>query len=567
MSVVSYFYQNNFLHYVDDQGEAHKFCRGIKVNNVAKDVVSKKEELEIEYFTRDFLPETITFPASELEGHWASLLAGRGFLIPGEEAGKILLKEILRRQYNKSSKVPTEYLHPSVGYLNVEGQRCFFGYEEASGLFPSRYSGQLHIQPNGSAEKWFEMLREALAENPKLILPIAMGASAPVAVRLGLEETFIWALIGVTTTGKTTSLRLSSSVWGEPNPKGLINNLIGTQNGLFAMLTERMGFPCFVDETSAAKWDFTKMLYAIALSLEGARCNPDGTLKPKKTWAGAVTFTGETSMFNQAAENGGLYARLIEFENKWFSSSSLPDMINDCVTENYGHGWKPYVQYLESLDDVTLKRQYKESIEEFTSAIVENKKDITSVEGLGLRIAKKIAALLFTVDLLTKAWEITIDRAAVIDTLVSVYEHNVSRIDKITLFFESLLQFFAQNRSRIIARSGMTSQAFPPSSCIGYEETNNGVRRIYLHATVLAEKLNEFGLGMSKAILKELEQRHILVRFGDRYLQRPGDFQEPCYCINTDPLKAVDFKTKIQKKKQPLKPEVTKPYAKSLLED
>jgi hypothetical protein len=54
--------------------------------------------------------------------------------------------------------------------------------------------------------------------------------------------------------------------------------------------------------------------------------------------------------------------------------------------------------------------------------------------------------------------------------------------------------------------------------------------------------LKKYGLDASKTTLKVLEERNILVRFGDRYKKPHGKYKERCYCVNTD--RSVDVSEK-----------------------
>ena len=397
-------------------------------------------------------------------------------------------------------------------------------------------------------------------ENPLLALPIAMGITAPIATRLknaGLtDETALWALIGSTSTGKTTSLKLSASVWGKPSGDGIIDNLTGTEKYFFASLADREGFPNYFDETSAVSWDFTKAIYTVALSREGGRCNTDGTPKKRKTWSGAVIFTGETSMFHRTNGNGGLYARLVEFDFSWFVEETLPDKISRFVAQNYGTAWMQYICFLQSIDDALLTSSYDEKIIETKKNIAlslgydEDNWETKKFTGVQNRIVKKLALLLLALDTMFTAWDISADRAKIVEYIKLAYEHNASRIDKIDAFKESFVQHIAAYRKVFpeVYHTGFDSSA--KSSARGFQDKLKGRSCVWVLAEEFEDQLLKHGLDASPSTLKELHNRGIIEHFKDRYrkVYKTGNISPSCYCFYPQTYGVLPTKNKAKNK-------------------
>lgn len=571
--------KGNDLWYVTNDGKNYRLCSAIKISEVTCDVVTKEMSIVVKFVNRDGRWQKFPMLSSDLEGACFDKLSAVGYHVPQGDFGKSIVRDFLMTQFADVSTVPTGYSHSSLGYLEINKKRFFFGNEEANGKIPSTYKGNFSLQAKGTYEEWRDFVQEILKENPSLLIPLAAGASASINTRLqqaGItKDSFLWAFIGSTTTGKTTCLSLSASMWGPPASDGLIDNLTGTQKYIFAALAECNGFPFFLDETSVVDWDFTRMVYTIALSREGGRCKPDGTTKGRKTWSGAVVFTGETSLFHRTNGNGGLHARLIEFDNAWFVSNVLPDRINRAVMQYHGTAWKPFINYLETVSDDGLVTLHEETTAEFIKAI-EDTYGAATVTRLKLRIAKKVAALLLASDLLVEAWDLTVDRDKVITSLVRAYNHNVERIDKVEEFYQDLLEYFEQNESKILSiKSTFSDQNEVRSSCVGYREERNGAECIYLHGNNFEELLEKYGLEASKGLLCEMEERNILVRFGDRFKKPVGRHKARCYCVNIDRevdvseemVKAVTVAKKTLKKSGGSSKEGRQLHAKSLLED
>ena len=171
------------------------------------------------------------------------------------------------------------------------------------------------------------MVQNLVCGHTYLELALALSVTALVACTLKaknlLSDLPIWALIGKSSTGKTTALRLMASIWGSPEDfSGMIYDLHATQNAIYALMEQNQGLPILIDETSGVpEWDFSKFLYHLPKGHDKVRCQTNGMLQQTKLFSGAVIFTGEKSLFDQSNKNDGLYARLIEFELPWTDSA------------------------------------------------------------------------------------------------------------------------------------------------------------------------------------------------------------------------------------------------------
>jgi hypothetical protein len=497
-----------------------------------------------------------------------SELVSRGFSICNTEVARITLAEILMEQEDSCN---LSYCHNHLGYQEVGKKLYFFGNEEVSGQLSSRYIGHMALSRCGLYADWRAAVNRFLGQNSLLALPLAMGVSAPIATRLKyagvLEETALWGLIGATSTGKTSCLRLSASPWGKPSADGIIDNLTGTEKYFFASLANHNGMPNFIDETSAVTWDFTKAVYTVALSREGGRCNTDGSPKPRKTWSGAVIFTGETSMFHRTNGNGGLHARLVEFDFGWFTDEKLPNEINRFVSRNYGTAYVSLIAYITSLTDDMLIQQYDDLVREIKKAIALREgftmdtwfeKRFTGIQG---RIIYKLAVLLLSVNIMTLAWALKIDRGMVVNAIIDAYCHNASRVDKIDEFVEAFTQYLARYRNDFPAVAGSRYSAGGHTSAKGYQDTYNNRNCVWVLAEVFEEELLKRGLDASGATLHEIHRRGFLEHFKDRFRKpyKVGKLQPACYCFYPDNSPTTPLKQK--------KIQAVGKQRKSLLED
>lgn len=531
--------KNNKIYVYDIQGNRQYFSPAFLVAQKFKDVSSGAYVLEIEFLVGTHV-EKVTVDRRLLAEKVLPVLVDKGFSLSPTLANEVTLCEILMEQENA---VNLELCHTKLGYQLINGKHYYFGNEEISGSFVSTYIGNHSVQRSGAFCEWQAFVSQTLEENVLLALPMAMGVSAPIATRLKLagvtDETLLWALIGASSTGKTTSLKLSASVWGMPSGDGIIDNLTGTEKYFFASLASREGYPNFFDETSAVNWDFTNAIYTVGLSREGGRCNPDGTPKKRKTWSGAVIFTGETSMFYRTNGNGGLHARLVEFDCAWFANEKQPEQVSRFVAKNYGTAWLPFMHYLQNVSNDYLMELYDSCVYELRREIAlragfdDTTWETKKFSGICIRIIKKLAILLVATKMMLSAWQMSIDGSRILEYILDVYNHNVASVDKIDEFYEDFTQYITLHRNEFPTVTHSRWDSSTQSSAQGFQDHFKGRNCIWVLAEVFEKQLRKHGLGSSPNVLRELYRRNIIEHFGDRFKKnyKTGQLSPLCVCF------------------------------------
>lgn len=542
----------------DLQGNSHYFSPVINVTKKFKDICTRAYFLELEFVAGSQV-ESIVLERKLLGEKFLPCLHEKGFSLSSTLVNEVTLAEIIMEQENS---VPLEFCHTKLGFQVWQNQIYYFADNEVSGQIKSRYVGTQELSRSGAYCEWQAFVSQAIAKNSLLVLPLAMGVSAPIATRLKLtgvtDETTLYALIGASSSGKTSCLKFSASAWNRASGDGVIDNLTGTEKYFFASLASREGYPHFFDETSAVTWDFTKAIYTVALSREGGRCNTDGTPKKRKTWSGTVIFTGETSMFHRTNGNGGLYARLLEFDFPWFSDEKQPDEICRFVSHNYGTAWQHLICYLLNITDDELCTNYDNSVAEIRKAIAlkygfdEETWTTKKFTGIQNRIIKKLALLSISIDIASISWDIPLNRSQVMEHLIVAYEHNASRVDKIDEFYEAFLQYIARHRNEFqqVKHAGFDCSA--QCNAKGFQDRLHGRNCVWVLEEVFEDQLLKHGLDASTNVLRELHKRDIIGYFGDRFRKnyKTGTIKPRCFCFFPDKESAPANLTKKKKNKK-----------------
>lgn len=226
-------------------------------------------------------------------------------------------------------------------------------------------------------------------------------------------------------------------------------------------------------------------------------------------------------MFHRTNGNGGLYARLIELDFSWFSDDKQPDKISRFVSHNYGTAWSPLICYLHSVTDAELCEKYDKAITEIRKAIAlqsgfeEETWESKKFTGIQSRIIKKLSILLLSVDIMLTAWDMSIDRSTLMGHILSVYQHNASRVDKIEEFYEAFIQHIARHRNEFpqVCHAGLDISSQIKAK--GFQDRLKGRNCVWVLEAVFEDQLLKHGLDASPNVLHELHRRNMIGYFGD----------------------------------------------------
>ena len=299
-----------------------------------------------------------------------------------------------------------------------------------------------YTKPRGNLTGWRMAVQKHVCGQGHMELALAIGAIAPIAHIL-LEENVISeipliSLIGTSTSGKTTSLILASSIWFS---KKMIADFNCTQNAFVGMMCESKGLPMLVDESSAvADWDFTGLLYNLPKGQSKRRCLSDGTLQERKNFSGAIIFTGERSFFEQTNKNRGLDARLLELTLPWTVDAAHAEDIATDFSRHYGVAAVPLMTWILA-DKPSIKKKFKEN-----KALIENlcKKDIT--DNVIIRLIKIPAMILTAAYALNCALNLSLNVENILTTLLNVlFEKSDTLKNSPTTWHQELLHKLSDN--------------------------------------------------------------------------------------------------------------------------
>lgn len=285
-------------------------------------------------------------------------LADRGVLVTSESA-KDLVRYLSDTISLNSQEIP---LYRSIGRMGwIEGD--FIPYNDAvkydgDADFKSIYE---NVRECGSYDVWLEHIRE-LRQDVNIRLVLAASFASPLIEVVGALP-FILHLWGTTGFGKTVSLMVASSIWGNPEMGCLTRTMNMTANAMARTSCFLYNIPFCADELQQIKqnWNtYDSLIMYLTEGIDRGRAKARGGVEQTKTWRNSFIFTGEEPI-TKGASGGGVKNRVIEVECE---SKIIPDGNHtaNLVKANYGHAGKLFIAHLSHLietDKQSIVDRYK----------------------------------------------------------------------------------------------------------------------------------------------------------------------------------------------------------------
>ena len=293
-------------------------------------------------------------------------------------------------------------------------------------------------------------------------------------------------------------------------------------------LNKYKGFPTFFDETSVQpSWDFTRMIYTIAMGSSGGKCAPNGAAIAPLTWSGAFTYTGEKSVLEQTNGNAGLYARVVEFDRTWTKDKDMAEQISSHIAKNYGSAYFPWIEYLKPISPDELRGKFENTVTELTNTL-------SPKTGVEERIINKLAILLLTADMLSEAWSMDVRREDILLILKEAYERNIPK-NKITCQIYELVKEYVAGRKNLFPDESVR-RSLSSGARQGEIGMYRGRKCLWILNGVFQKIITDKGITATSTDFKAMRDAGLIAHFGDRYIKnhKIDGITNKCICLYLD---------------------------------
>lgn len=290
-------------------------------------------------------------------------LADNGFPIGSDNAQYVAnyLNSVLCAY---DEQLPRRSSKSNMGWCHTDdGEMVFMPYTDKLAFDGEETYRHLYnaISERGSRADWCAFMRELRSDplgvnadtNVPLRLVMAASFASPMVELIG-ENPFVVHLFAPTGQGKTVTLMVAMSIWGDPRNGALVRSLNMTVNSMLSTTAFLNNLPFAGDElqTLKSRWNksYDQIVMQLTEGVDRGRMNGSVLLRTK-TWKNAFIFTGEDPII-KASSGGGTANRVIQIEadgklvrngNKTFNF----------VKRNYGLVGREWVELLRSEPNLT----------------------------------------------------------------------------------------------------------------------------------------------------------------------------------------------------------------------
>lgn len=417
-----------------------------------------------------------------------TVLGDRGVMVTSETARDLVkyLSEVVSLNMTNTSDGNAIPLYRSIARLG------WIGNDFAPYMPEIKYDGDQdfesiynQVRSVGSRDAWYQMAREIRSDIVVRLL-IATSLASPLIERVGALP-FVFHLWGTTSFGKTVSLMVAMSVWGNPESGCLTRSMNMTQNAMARTASFLYNLPFGADELQQIRnrWDnFDNLIMYLTEGIDKGRAKAKGGIEELKTWRNCFIFTGEEPITKENS-GGGTKNRVIEVEvTKPIYESGY--QVANTVRENYGWAGKEFIAYVQQIPVEELRIQYKAIFESIMQSC-----DTTDKQAYSM-------ALILLADALSCQCIFPEDTPIQIKQ-VTKYLHTSKTVDLAERAYEWCLNWIAINKNRFDENQ---------SGEVWGKVTGD---YIYIIKEILVKHLRENGFEYNVVVRKWAENRYIVV--------------------------------------------------------
>jgi hypothetical protein len=221
------------------------------------------------------------------------------------------------------------------------------------------------LKPRGNVEAHLAALRQAWAASPVCAAMICGALAAPLLGPL-LAQNFAVHLIGESSRGKTTMLKIAASVYGDPNNPQWVAAWNATSVGAELRAAALNDLPqCYDEAGGGDPLVLERLAYSIMNGTGRTRGQRDATVRPTSAWRTVMLSTGERSLVDETAATGA-QVRVVELHVDGFGTldAAAIDALKEACVANAGSFGRSWAEALvEETDWPRWRAQLKRRVE------------------------------------------------------------------------------------------------------------------------------------------------------------------------------------------------------------
>ena len=324
-----------------------------------KNLETGEEQIKLAYkrsgrWEEIIVPKTLVTAANKIVA-----LSARGIAVTSENA-KHLVRYLSDIENLNDDDIQVQYSTGKLGWIKkrfipYDTDILFDGDSRFKSLFDS-------VQEHGSEEIWMQHVKLLRASGRKEVKLMIAASFASVLVGLLGGLPFFVDLWGETEGGKTVTLMVAASVWGNPGESQYIGDFKTTDVALEAKADMLNHLPMILDDTSKTssriRDNFEGIVYDLCSGKGKSRSNRELGINRENRWQNCILTNGERPL-NSYVSQGGAINRILEVEcgEKVYKD---PQETADILKKNYGFAGKRFVEIIKAIGIDSIRQMQKE---------------------------------------------------------------------------------------------------------------------------------------------------------------------------------------------------------------
>lgn len=492
-------------------------ARPIYIKEIIRLLDTEEVFWNVRFYFNDGWQEEIIARQNITERHVTLLLK------KGADVGGWKTKWLVNYFYESEQKAPIVYQHKFLGW-NRYGKQSFYAHQQLSmtaNTLKSKYVGTFNLRKRGHKREWELTMRKHVVGHHEMELALCMGFSAVLVGYINQKlnihaDSLIFHISGNSTTGKTSAATVAVASFGDPREgaHSLIQSFNGTENALVSLVSNNNGIPIVCDETSLSLMPpskLTNLIYSWAKNVDKARSDREGNVRKRSGWGTTIITTGEGSLINQVNQNEGLRARVLEFKNlQWTKNASHSENLVEALSNHYGHGVQPFINYLNTYLPTEIQTDWKIEIDKM--------KALLPPSNFTNRISKKFALVTMSANILNTVFGFGLNVNGIREILVAQEQESIDERAIGPKVYEHLREWLLTNNSKFY----INKEQVPYGEVWGKIDVNRqeGITNAFILPKKFERFLNEYGYSDESVVLRELNALGKLVTEKDENQNR-----------------------------------------------
>lgn len=296
------------------------------------------------------------------------------------------------------------------------------------------------FEAKGNIDNYNKGVFQNIKDKP-MVMMMFYSALGSVLLKDFNVDPFVSEISGKTSSGKTFTLKICASVWGN---RKLVTEWNATNVSVERMASFLNSFPIIKDDTRKADKPFKipSIVYQFSGGQSKGRGNSDRSIDYLEPWHNIMLSSGEVAIPDIAPDKAGVAGRVITLQDNPFPEvkQEIFDEIAETIEENHGLLGKLFIEQYER-----EKNKYKSSFKSATKYFI-NKAEGNEVMA---RIARSFALLQVVGEILNDIEGFEHDPYILTNQAHYSMMKNNKNIDKPLQMLEELLEKLNANRGRI----------------------------------------------------------------------------------------------------------------------